>query len=366
MKNFLLFLLGFFFMKLTAYCQKKDSLHVDSRPVILGVSFDYGFLLRHSQSLREIEDAYPFGIRMDGSKLLLTRKSWEFCNCFPRVGVSLAYWNWDNEEVLGSGIVSVGYLEPYFLTQKRTNLFVRMGLGGAYLTNPFDEVTNPRNQSYSTRLAFAIVLGAGLNYRITDKLNFRLAAKYSHISNGGVSSPNKGLNFPTVSVGLNSSLEPIIYPNLPKISNRKPPDDKTRISLVHFSGISNATVGERDRFYVFGFAGNYSRWIGGRSALTAGTEWAVDFSRREQIKLENADASFPQGALLLGHEFWLGRITFSQQLGIYYFNQFRTTDDVYQRYGLTYSFNKHLFAGFALKAHRHVADFFDLRIGYTF
>jgi len=347
-------------------CSQKDSTFVDSRPLFLGLSLDYGFLLKHSESLRQIDDSYPYGIRLDASKLLLTKKSWEFCNCFPRAGISLAYWNWDNSEVLGSGIVALGYLEPYFLTQKRTNLFVRMGLGGAYLTNPFDEITNPKNQSYSTTLAFAIVLGVGLNYRITDQLNFRLAAKYSHISNGGIRSPNKGLNFPTINLGINTSLTPIIYPDLPKISKREPPEDKTRISIVHFSGLSNATVGERDRFYVFGFSGNYSRWVGARSALTIGTEWAADFSRKEQIELEGVDAAFLQGALLLGHEFWLGKITFSQQLGIYYFNQFRTTDDVYQRYGLTYSFNKHLFAGFNLKAHRHVADFFDLRIGYTF
>nr|WP_298999698.1 acyloxyacyl hydrolase [uncultured Allomuricauda sp.] len=365
MKNVCLLLIGLIFFNFKGHCQK-DTVFVESKPLFLGLSFDYGFLLRHSKSLREIEDAYPFGIRADGSKLLLTRKSWEFCNCFPRVGVSLAYWNWDNAEVLGSGIVGVGYLEPYFFTQKRTNLFVRMGLGGSYLTDPFDEVNNPRNQSYSTRLAFAIVLGAGLNYRITDKLNFRLAAKYSHISNGGVSSPNKGLNFPTISVGLNTSLVPIDYPNLPKISNRKPPEDKTRLSLVHFSGLSNATVGERDQFYVFGFSGHFSRWVGGRSAITIGTEFIADFARREQIQLEDADAMFPQGGLLVGHEFWLGKITFSQQLGIYYFNQFLTTDDVYQRYGLTYSFNKQIFTGFSLKAHRHVADFFDLRVGFTF
>ncbi|MEM8929072.1 MAG: acyloxyacyl hydrolase [Bacteroidota bacterium] len=363
MKNLVIFLFGCFCL---AVHSQKDTILVDSRPVLFGLSFDYGFLLKHSESLRQIDDSFPFGVRLDASKLLLTTKSWEFCNCYPRVGVSLAYWNWDNAEVLGSGIVPLAYLEPYFLTQKRTNLFVRMGLGGAYLTNPFDEVTNPKNQSYSTTIAFSIVLGAGLNYRLTDKLNVRLAAKYSHISNGGVRSPNKGLNLPTVSLGINTSLVPISYPNRPKISKREPPKQKTRLSLVHFSGLSNATVGERDRFYVFGFSGNYSRWIGGRSALTLGTEWAFDFSRREQIRLEGADARFPQGALLLGHEFWLGRITFSQQLGIYYFNQLRTTDDVYQRYGLTYSFNEKIFVGFNLKAHRHVADFFDLRIGYRF
>ncbi|NRA92289.1 MAG: acyloxyacyl hydrolase, partial [Psychroserpens sp.] len=61
---------------------------------------------------------------------------------------------------------------------------------------------------------------------------------------------------------------------------------------------------------------------------------------------------------------WLGRVTFSQQIGVYYYNDYRITDDIYQRYGLNYNFSRHIFAGFNLKAHRHVADFFDFRIGY--
>jgi hypothetical protein len=316
--------------------------------------------------LREIDDAYPSAISLDWSKLLLTQKAWDFCSCFPKVGIDLAYWNWDNPDVLGSGLLAMGYLEPYFRTQKRTNLFFRMGLGGAYLTQPYDAQTNPLNESYSTNLSFALMVGLGVNYQLTDSWNLRLAAKYNHTSNGGVSTPNKGLNFPSLSLGIQKSLTPVSFPNLNKIGKRQPPEDKTRIYAAHFSGWSNAAVGDRDKFYVFGFMGKYSHWVGARSALTAGTELIFDYSRREQIKLDNANANFFQAAALVGHEFWLGRVTFSQELGIYYYNDYRINDDVYQRYGLNYFFNKHLFAGFNLKAHRHVADFFDLRIGFSF
>jgi hypothetical protein len=361
-------ILGIF---LTSIClsflnAQTDTTFVESKPTFIGASLDYGFLIKHSESLRDLEDAYPSAISVDWSTLLLTQKAWNFCNCFPRVGLDLAYWNWDNPEVLGNGIIALGYAEPYFRTQKRLNLFVRAGLGGAYLTNPFDEQTNPNNQSYSTSLSFALMVGLGLNYRLTEKLNLRFAAKYNHTSNGGVSTPNKGLNFPSLSLGVNTSLTEITYPNLTKIGKRQPPKDKSRISLIHFSGWSNAAVGDKDKFYVFGFMGKYSRWIGGRSALTAGTEWIFDYSRREQINLDMANASFLQGAALFGHEFWLGKVTFSQELGIYYFNDYRIDNDLYQRYGFAYNFNQHIFAGFNLKAHGHVADFFDLRVGYTF
>jgi hypothetical protein len=365
MKNIFLFILLFFSLSFIVRAQN-DSTMVDSRPTVLGISFDYGFLLKHTDFLRELDDSHPVAVRIDWSKHLVTRKSWEFCNCFPRVGVSLAYWNWDQPDILGSGISVLGYLEPYMRTEKRLNYFFRAGLGGVYLTDPYNEETNPMNLSYSTNLAFFLLVGAGVNYRINEKLNLRFAVKYNHISNGGNRTPNKGLNFPSLSAGLNSSLAPITYPSLEKIQRRRPPEDRKRISLVHFSGWSNATVGDKSKFYVFGFAAKYSRWIGGRSALTFGTEWIVDLSRKEQIRLAGLDDSFQQGAMLAGHEFWLGRVTFSQELGVYYFKQYRTTDDVYQRYGLSYSFTKNIFAGMNLKAHRHVADFFDFRIGYRF
>ena len=349
----------------STYAQS-DSTFVESRPTFVGLNLDYGFLIKHTASLRELEDSYPSGINVEWSKLLLTQKAWDFCNCFPKVGVNLGYWNWDNPDVLGNGVLAMGFIEPYFRTQKRTNLFFRMGLGGAYLTEPFDAESNPLNEAYSTYLSFALLVGIGVNYRLTDKLNLKLAANYNHTSNGGVRTPNRGLNFPTLSLGVNTSLTEVDYPDLARIGKRQSPEEKKRISISHFSGWSNAAVGDKDKFYVFGFEGKYSRWIGGRSALSAGTEWIFDFSRREQIELDNANASFFQGAALIGHEFWLGRVTFSQQLGVYYFNEYRINDDVYQRYGLTYNFNKHLFAGFNVKAHRHVADFFDVRIGYTF
>lgn len=339
---------------------------IESTPTIIGLSLDYGYILKHSENLRQLDDAFPSSVAVDWSKMLLTKKAWDFCNCFPRVGAELSYWNWDNPEVLGSGVLAMGFAEPYFRTQKRTNILFRMGLGGAYLTNPFDENDNPQNLSYSTNLSFALMVGLGLNYRLDDKWSLRLLAKYNHTSNGGIKNPNKGINFPSLSFGVNKSLESLTFPQFEKAGKRKPPNEKSKMSVVHFSGWSNATVGDKDKFYVFGFSGKYSRWIGGRSALTGAIELIFDYSRREQIKLDGRDTNFLQAAALVGHEFWLGRVTFSQELGVYYYNNYRINDDVYQRYGLTYNFSRHIFAGFNLKAHRHVADFIDLRVGYRF
>ena len=345
------------------WAQQPDNDTVEN-PTLIGFSIDYSYILQHTSSLEEIGDAYPTGISLDWSKLLLGNKAWEFCNCFPKLGVELSYWDFDKPNILGNSIIALGYVEPYFRTDKKANLFFRMGLGGNYLSEPFDEENNPLNETYSTHLSLVIMAGVGLNYQLNNQWNIRLLAKYNHTSNGGINTPNKGINFPSLSIGVTKSLAPVSYPDYQKISSREPPKNKERFSITHFSGWSNAEVGSKDKFYVSGFAGQYSRWIGGRSALTGGTEIIADFSRREMIKSQNDPNSFIQAAALVGHELWLGKVIFGQQLGIYYFNDYRINDDIYQRYYLTYNFVNKLHVGFGLKAHRHVADFFDLRIGY--
>ncbi|MBW2938503.1 acyloxyacyl hydrolase [Aureisphaera sp. CAU 1614] len=353
----------FFIYSVTAQIETKDEI---TNPSVLEMHIDYGFLINHSSSLRELGNSNPYALGVDWGKMLLSPKAWEFCSCFPKLGVSLTYWNWDNPDALGHGLLAIAYAEPHFGTQNRLNYFFRMGLGAAYMTHPYDVEENPLNLSYSTRLNFPLLVGAGVNYRLSNSWNLRLLAKYNHLSNGGISSPNKGLNFPTLSLGVSKSLAPINFPDFNQNGKREAPEDKARLSFTHFSGWSNATVGGKDKFYVLGFAFNYSRWMVGRSALTGGTEWVYDYSRREQIALEGRDDSFLKAAVLLGHEFWLGRVTFGQQLGVYYFNKYRINDDVYQRYVLTYDFSKRIFGGISLKAHRHVADFFDFRVGYRF
>ena len=85
-------------------------------------------------------------------------------------------------------------------------------------------------------------------------------------------------------------------------------------------------------------------------------------TRRPGAKRRGA-TDFQRGALLAGHEWQLGRLRFSQQLGFYVYAPYPARDDVYQRYGLAYHPKGKLFLGVNLKAHRQVADFLDARVG---
>ena len=89
------------------------------------------------------------------------------------------------------------------------------------------------------------------------------------------------------------------------------------------------------------------------NALTAGLEW-----------LHGIDCQ--KASVAIGNEFLLGRFLFSQQIGVYFYKPYKKGDDIYQRYGLVFRATKWLSLGINLKAHRHVADFIDFRVGYSF
>jgi len=103
------------------------------------------------------------------------------------------------------------------------------------------------------------------------------------------------------------------------------------------------------------------------SALVLGTEWVSDGWVKEIMIRRNEDTDHHNASLIIGHELLIGKIIFSQNLCFYIYNPYESEDDVlYQRYSLRYQLSDHLFTGFTLKAHRHVAHIFDVRFGVYF
>jgi hypothetical protein len=105
--------------------------------------------------------------------------------------------------------------------------------------------------------------------------------------------------------------------------------------------------------------------VGGINQLNGGVEWSYDATISKRLKTDSLDGSAQKLALLGGHEFLLGRFIFSQQIGVYVFQQNPYYDSWFHRWGLLYRAGRHYGLGFSLKAHKHVADYVDLRMVYS-
>ncbi len=336
-------------------------------PMAVGIKPHYGFVLIHSRDIRPIEDSYPYGLSLELSWHYNSRQAFDRCLCFPRLGVSATFWDYDNRDILGRGANAVFFVEPFYGINNRINFSFRTGLGLAYANRPHDELTNPDNLSYSTRLSFALQVAAGVNFWLSDRMMLNIHGNYNHISNGGMQEPNKGINYPTASIGLDYYIRPAVFKPFPQTDWREESLVLTRFMASAFASTRDLEVdGERKKYPAAGVNIRVSHRVSRINAIVAAAEIMGDWKNREQQAMENKSDGHIMIGLLAGNDFLLGRFIFGQQFGVYLYNPHGGTPDVFQRYYLDFFITDRLTSGIGLKAHGHVADFLEFRIGMAF
>ena len=335
-------------------------------PVFYGVRTHYGFIIPHSESLKEVSSTNPYGIQLELAKVRINEQSWSKCNCFTKTGIALNYYNYQNPEELGSAYSLTFFTEPYLTFKKRLFYSIRAGGGATYLTQVHDEETNPENTFYSSPLSFLVLLSGNVNYRITQHFTTSVSLYYNHISNGGMKQPNKGMNFPTVSLGLTYSPQQEILPEWEKKEDKKGVR-QTYLSLFGtLPGTGSYNGLPEVRKLLIGFAGGVMYNVTQTNAFNAGIEVWSDAAEKEKQRRAGQIEGHRIVALIAGHNFTFGRLIFNQQLGIYIYKPYHTRDKyLYQRYELLYKIGNRFYIGSSLKVHRYVADNFDMRLRVT-
>lgn len=329
----------------------------------ISARFNQGYVLIHSRELRPIKNSYPVGLELDFGRHKTSQKVWNNCNCYPKTGVTVTFWDFDNREVLGYGITSMFYVQPVFGAKNKLSFSVRGAMGLSYQSKPFDEETNPDNLSYSTSIAFPLQLGVATHYKFAPKWEVDLNVVYNHISNGGMKEPNKGINWPTIGLGVSRYFREPVFPDRVKTDWRKEEQDLERYDFTIFGTYQQP----RSKFFLFlgGVEFKYAKRVGRLNNLTAGAEWLYD-SGQANLSADDQQINGNNLGMAMGNEFILGKFLFGQQFAVYLMKPETQAADVYQRYSLVYRITPGISAGVSLKSHGHVADFADIRVGYSF
>lgn len=331
--------------------------------ISLGARYNLGFVIRHSKALPKETQSNPMGYQIDAGWHFISKNARAYCNCYPKLGISLYFWDYRNPGILGQGMTLMPYVEPFFNAGSRLRFSARAGLGLNYQNKPYDSLENPLNLAYSTRFAFSVLLNVNAGYRINDHWIINLGINYNHISNGGVKLPNKGLNYPTVSLGAEYFLKEARYPKINqdlKNTNFFPSWYRDISIFIGFKGIQ-----ENDNLYfVKGLSGQIGRKISPLSGFAGGLEYIYDSSEEAMSEIYTSVSKEAVNRLSAygAYEFSPGKITFFFNMGIYIYSPDRHTSLLYQRYGFHLKVWKMLSTGLSLKAHGQVASFFDLRL----
>jgi hypothetical protein len=331
---------------------------------IYALQAEYGFLILHSEDIAPIGPSNPRGIGVDISWSLDPEQHYQNCLCFPRLGISLNYHHLDKPNILGSAFPIYGFIEPHYRIFKDSFFYLRAGIGFSFQSLPFDEESNPLNLSYSRYLNTYVELGIGFEYRFSDLWGIRTGFHYNHSSNGGIQEPNKGLNYPTLTIGINRALRAL--PDYAPISRQNnKPEARKQFDIQAF--LAGKSFDEsRVTYAVYGVEFSYLHQFNRLSAIDIGFEFTQNDAYAEIARQEDLDQSTFEANVLVGHSFVMGKFTFSQQAGIYLWRDYARTPDWFQRYGVQYYLWKGWSIGTNIRVHGHVAEFLDFRMGYSF
>lgn len=331
-----------------------------------GARYFSGFIIAHAKDVENTAGSRPYGIELEYSKRHLSEDVWNLCRCYPTTGFSLAFKNYDNE-VLGYGFHAAYFVHYHFLQNVRINPVLRGTAGAELNTNPYHSIRNPDNRSYSYYLNFSLQLALMAEIRISDNLFLDLGMAFNHISNGGIKQPNRGINWPSFGMGMHYT--PGFYPEINR-SEKIPPISENekwfnRIN-VYFSAHSK-TFDEKERFLILGSDLLKGFRVNNLNSLLVGFEWNFDNSLKREIEFEEfGEKNANRVSVFTGHEFTMGDFRFSQILGIYVYDKLKPYDLIYHKWGIFYRHNSGILAGIELKAHKHVAEFVCLKLGFEF
>ncbi|WP_282079313.1 acyloxyacyl hydrolase [Aquimarina algiphila] len=329
-----------------------------------GVKSHYGFIIAHTPDLKPISQTNPYGFQIEMSKLRTSDKAWKTCFCYGRSGFSFAYFNYANPEVLGNSYNLNYFVEPYFIYRGPLKLSLRGSIGATYLDTIFDEESNPDNVLFSTNFSFYLALSLTLNYHINDKYAINLSGNYNHISNGGQKQPNKGMNFPTLSIGVDRIID-YTSPQ-PKPAELKQFSRSWSYYLGAFASLRSADrEAESTNHPLFGISAGALKPLSGINGFNLGTEFWYDWSDRKQVQQRQLDDSSFSSAVTAGHHFSVGNFYFLQQFGFYITRPRNIQDNwMYQRYSLWYRIANRWTIGASLIAYGRTADHMDGRLIY--
>ncbi len=350
------------FFTLFCLCQV---LHAQVNPKFYGVKSHLGFIIAHTPDLKPISQTNPYGIQIEMSKLRTSNESWKTCFCYGRTGFAFTYFNYANPSVLGSSYNLIYFVEPYFTYQGPFKFSLRGSIGATYLDTIFDEVSNPDNLLFSTKFSFYLALSLNLNYHFNDKYAISLSANYNHISNGGQKQPNKGMNFPTFSIGVDRII------NNTKLTPK--PDELKKYSRswsYYFGSFASLRSADREaestNHPLIGAFGGALKPLSGINGFNVGAELWYDWSDRKQVQQRELNESSFSSAITAGHHFLIGDFYFLQQFGIYITRPKNIQENwLYQRYSFWYRITNRWTIGASLIAYGRVADHMDGRLIYV-
>lgn len=343
------------------------------------VTHHAGQIIKHTEKLTfELPDI------SQGTEVSLTfrtygRKDWEAWRKYPILGLSVHHFSLGTDE-LGRAYGFFPFIDIPLWHGKGWKSYFQLGSGIAWLTRPYDRITNPRQNAIGSKVNNSAAIR--IHGDITLNPNWVLTGGFSftHYSNGKAQIPNFGINIVGGSVGMQWTPRPLKAEDY-----REATTSKARLKKWGFS--THGAMAYREYFTDGG--PRYPVYIGSAALIYqhnrinrfyAGLEYEYQEGLAVWSKLswqdDSAQERFKSASRLMvfvGEEFMYGPWAILLQAGTYWPNiGILIPNKIYTKLGMRYYLpalpgsGARFFGGVYLKSHMITAEHISLGMGVTF
>jgi len=213
-----------------------------------GITFEpnihYGRIIKHTAKFNADVTENTVSIELNLIKKTYGKQAWQAHQGYPSFGVAVSYFNFGDNAVFGSAVAAMPNFTFKFLEKKRWHAHLRIGVGTAYLTRPYNVVHNPTNNAIGSHFNSMIGFRFGTGWQLNERWTLQSSLSYTHFSNGASTLPNLGLNIPALNLGVTYIPQPLQKEDFISASTPRTRDPKIRFSLKQaFSLIETITPG---------------------------------------------------------------------------------------------------------------------------
>ena len=327
-----------------------------------------GFLYAHTVDARNLE-SHIKGFELSIASIDNRDKYWNRFYKNAEVGYNFIYLDLGQPKLTGK-VFGLGANFQFRIAGKGNNyLALRLGTGIGYVTKKFDFYNNRQNMAIGSHWNGNIQLGLIYQSKISSRLSLKTGLGLTHYSNGSVSTPNLGINMPSLFLGLQMGYGKVDDKMADSLKAFRPTLKRHQV-LINY-GYKEKFISNPRQFHIFNIGYRWlktltpvRRWYLGADLVWDPTHPYSHFLSNSNPRV-GIDNSTELG-VLIGHRYDIGRFAMLTDVGFYLLNPYQTKYFSYQRIGFRYELSKDWFLNGTLKVHFGTADYFEWGIGYKF
>lgn len=347
--------------------------YAQSRPkddFILVGDAHVGYIISHRGSIVHLIKGQIGGGELTYVFRTCGQRSWQVLHAFPEFGLSYMHLYLANPSEIGNLDALYPYMNLRLNKQKRNfKMYLRLGLGIANMSKPFDPLTNHKNNAIGSHLNGFVNIRFSSSCMLSPSWRLDSGIGLTHASNGAMKTPNLGLNMATINLGLgyvfgNKNLEMCKDSVMPKLTKRWHP------SVIGVFGFKELEHPLGNKYMAYNLSANLYYSATHKTKFGTGVEFVYSNATRKNLEYDSISTERVKDVLKIGvkggYSFNVDRISIPIDFGYYIYQNDNLTEKFFHRIGVRYMVTKHVIANVTLYTHWAKADYFEWGLGYEF